>query len=168
MHSHCRGKTVAILFVIPSAELLHSYLSFRATKGSVGIPCILPGDCHGTSCLAMTSRRSLHSCLSLRAQNHCTLVCRSERRTIALLFVIPSDQRERGNPLHISRRLPLALLRCPIKSSGLRFSSILSTAATRSGRCIRLEEVQLPPAIVLSRFAALCNTTGGAPFAPSQ
>ena len=29
-----------------------------------------------------------------------------------------------------------ALLRCPIKSSGLRFSSILSTAATRSGRCI--------------------------------
>ena len=28
------------------------------------------------------------------------------------------------------------LLRCPIKSSGLRFSSILSTAATRSGRFI--------------------------------
>ena len=30
-----------------------------------------------------------------------------------------------------------ALLRCPIKSSGLRFPSILSTAATHSGRCIR-------------------------------
>ena len=29
------------------------------------------------------------------------------------------------------------LLRCPIKSSGLRLSSILSTAATRSGRFIR-------------------------------
>ena len=28
------------------------------------------------------------------------------------------------------------LLRCPTKSSGLRLSSILSTAATRSGRCI--------------------------------
>ncbi len=29
------------------------------------------------------------------------------------------------------------LLRCPVKSSGLRFSSILPTAATRSGRFIR-------------------------------
>ena len=32
--------------------------------------------------------------------------------------------------------VPGVLLRCPIKSSGLRFSSILSTAATRSGRFI--------------------------------
>jgi len=27
------------------------------------------GDCHGTPCLAMTSRRSLLSCLSFRATN---------------------------------------------------------------------------------------------------
>ena len=32
--------------------------------------------------------------------------------------------------------LPKVLLRCPIKSSGLRIPSILSTSATRSGRCI--------------------------------
>ena len=38
-------------------------------------------------------------------------------------------------PQTVTQRL---LLRCPIKSSGLRFSSILSTAATRSPPCFRL------------------------------
>ena len=38
---------------------------------------------------------------------------------------------------HIPPLFWQSLLRCPIKSSGLRFSSILSTAATRSGRSSR-------------------------------
>ena len=46
-------------------------------------------------------------------------------------------------------KAPGYLLRCPIKSSGLRFPSILSTAATRSPRCIchRQRSVHSPPGI---------------------
>ena len=41
------------------------------------------------------------------------------------------------SPARESPRPPVFLLRCPIKSSGLRFSSILSTAATRSAPLLR-------------------------------
>ena len=45
----------------------------------------------------------------------------------------------------------LPLLRCPKKSSGLRFSSIFSTAATRSARfiCHRQRSHRSPPAGIL-------------------
>ena len=88
-------------------------------------------------------------------------------RLVRMTGLEPARQRQRNlNPpslpipphphIHTLKRVTAAqqercvfMLRCPIKSSGLRISSILSTAATRSGRFSRFVKVRLPPAIVL-------------------
>ena len=64
--------------------------------------------------------------------------CESNRKSPYAIFVSiiaygdgPDDRIRSKRHLRLRR-----LLRCPIKSSGLRFPLILSTAATRSPRCI--------------------------------
>ena len=60
----------------------------------------------------------------------------SLKNPVIVRWTVAADGSRSANRT-IAKQLYEVLLRCPIKSSGLCFSSILSTAATRSGRYIR-------------------------------
>ena len=119
---------------------------------------MVPGDCHVAALLAMTR-------------------CFCVSPFIVPLFVIPriAEQSVGISGKH-HRRGGFHIRPCyrEISCCGARRTSSVTehhrpspTAATRSAPLLRFFKVCLPPAsMVIERFAALCNTTGGGRIAP--